>query len=205
MADTQAAGASAPLLSLHRITKTYPGVIALNEVSVSFNAGEVHAIVGENGAGKSTMIKTIAGAVEPDEGTIEIAGSSHSALAPAISRGLGVEVIYQEFNLVPTLSVAENIFLGQKNGWRVDFKTMRQNAKRLLHEPGSRYRSVGPRSRSPLLATATGRNRQGARQEPAHPDHGRANSAALAGRGRKPVLDRSQGAGARNLHSLRLA
>lgn len=149
MADTQAAGASAPLLSLHRITKTYPGVIALNEVSVSFNAGEVHAIVGENGAGKSTMIKTIAGAVEPDEGTIEIAGSSHSALAPAISRGLGVEVIYQEFNLVPTLSVAENIFLGQKNGWRVDFKTMRQNAKRLLHEPGSRYRSVGPRSRSP--------------------------------------------------------
>lgn len=125
-----------PLISLSRITKSYPGVVALNDVSVSFNAGEVHAIIGENGAGKSTMIKTIAGAVEPDGGTIEIAGSSHAALTPAISRGLGIEVIYKEFNLVPTLSVAENIFLGQKSGWRVDFKTMLQNSKLLLDELG---------------------------------------------------------------------
>lgn len=136
MSETQTAGASAPLLSLHRITKTYPGVTALNEVSVAFNAGEVHAIIGENGAGKSTMIKTIAGALEPDDGTIEVAGGRHAALTPTISRGLGIEVIYQEFNLVPTLSVAENIFMGQKNGWRVDFKTMRENAKRLLKELG---------------------------------------------------------------------
>lgn len=87
------------------------------------------------------------------------------ALAPAISRGLGVEVIYQEFNLVPTLSVAENIFLGQKNGWRVDFKTMRQNAKRLLHElgvdidPSALARDLPPRnsnwSKSPRRSPRT--------------------------------------------------
>ncbi len=129
-------GASAPLLSLSGIVKTYPGVTALDGVSVSFDAGEVHAIVGENGAGKSTLIKTIAGAIEPDAGQIIVAGQSHDAMTPAASRALGIEVIYQEFNLVPTLSVAENIYLGQSTGWRADFGLMRRRTRELLGELG---------------------------------------------------------------------
>ncbi|WP_323014567.1 sugar ABC transporter ATP-binding protein [Devosia sp.] len=134
--ETFSGGASAPLLQLASITKTYPGVVALNEVSLRFNAGEVHAIVGENGAGKSTLIKIIAGAVTPDQGTLTIAGQSFTEMTPHHSRALGVEVIYQEFNLVPTLSVAENIFMGQSTGWRVDHAGMRRDAKILLDELG---------------------------------------------------------------------
>ena len=129
-------GAPAPLLSLHGIRRTWPGVVALDDVSASFQAGEVHAIVGENGAGKSTLIKTIAGAISPDAGTITIAGRRFDTLTPALSRSLGIEVIYQEFNLVPTLSVAENIYLGQGQGWRVDFAAMRARARDLLAELG---------------------------------------------------------------------
>ncbi len=129
-------GATAPLLSLAGIVKTYPGVTALDGVSVSFNAGEVHAIVGENGAGKSTLIKTIAGAIAPDAGRIVIAGEAHDAMTPASSRALGIEVIYQEFNLVPTLSVAENIYMGQSTGWRADFGLMRRRTRELLSDLG---------------------------------------------------------------------
>lgn len=136
MSEQNVAGASAPLLSLAHITKSYPGVVALDDVSVSFSAGEVHAIIGENGAGKSTLIKTIAGAIEPNAGTIAIDGVAHGGMTPSSSRALGVEVIYQEFNLVPTLSVAENIFLGQSQGWRTDFKTMRKQAEALLADLG---------------------------------------------------------------------
>ncbi|WP_319529636.1 sugar ABC transporter ATP-binding protein [uncultured Cohaesibacter sp.] len=130
------AGASAPLLSLTHITKTYPGVVALDDVTVAFEAGEVHAIIGENGAGKSTLIKTVAGAIVPDRGTIAVAGEEFSAMKPAQSRTLGIEVIYQEFNLVPTLSVTENIFLAQYSGIPINFSQMRRNAATLLEELG---------------------------------------------------------------------
>lgn len=127
---------SVPLLSLSSLTKSYPGVLALDDVSVSFEAGEVHAVVGENGAGKSTLIKVVAGAIDLDEGTVTIAGRSFSDLTPALSRAQGVEVIYQEFNLVPTLSVAENICMGLSTGLLPDFKRMRELAKQLLAEFG---------------------------------------------------------------------
>jgi ribose transport system ATP-binding protein len=103
------------VLSLENITKRYPGVLALNNVSISFRAGEVHALLGENGAGKSTLIKAVAGAIEIDAGIIKINGHEYSKMTPALSRSLGVEVIYQEFNLVPTLSCAENIFLCERS------------------------------------------------------------------------------------------
>src|SRR5512139_2578519 len=100
------------VLSLKDITKRYPGVLALDNFSLDFLQGEVHALLGENGAGKSTLIKAVAGAIDVDAGTIAIDGHEYSRMTPHLSRSLGVEVIYQEFNLVPTLSAAENISLG---------------------------------------------------------------------------------------------
>ena len=104
--------ASTAILSTHNLTKTYPGVVALKDVSIDFNRGEIHALVGENGAGKSTLVKILSGAIEPDCGSIEIDGVRYERMTPRQSQSLGIEIIYQEFNLVPSLSVAENIFLG---------------------------------------------------------------------------------------------
>src|SRR4051812_40705396 len=98
------------ILELKNIKKCYPGVVALKDVSISFKKGEVHAIVGENGAGKSTLIKTIAGAISTDGGEIFISGKRYKNLTPRLAKELGVEVIYQEFNLIVSLSAAENIF-----------------------------------------------------------------------------------------------
>ena len=99
------------ILELKEITKKYPGVTALNQVSLGLKKGEIHALVGENGAGKSTLIKVISGAITPDEGEIAVEGQSYAAMTPALSKKLGIEVIYQEFNLIPNLSVAENMFM----------------------------------------------------------------------------------------------
>jgi len=119
---------SKEILSLQNITKAYPGVTALDDVSVSFRKGEVHALLGENGAGKSTLIKIISGAEKPDSGTISIRGAEYSELSPHFARELGIEVIYQEFNLVDTLSAAENIFLGERRGRLVNQREMEQAA-----------------------------------------------------------------------------
>ena len=102
------------ILEIHNLTKTYPGVVALDNFSLEVRRGECHALVGENGAGKSTLIKSIAGAIEPDSGTIVFEGKEYSTLTPALSTEIGIGVIYQEFNLCPTLSIAENLFLGQR-------------------------------------------------------------------------------------------
>ncbi|MCM8709980.1 sugar ABC transporter ATP-binding protein [Clostridium sp. SYSU_GA19001] len=115
-------------LSLNNITKRYPGVVAIDNLSMSFYKGEVHALVGENGAGKSTLIKTISGAVVPDEGYIEVDGMKYEKMTPKVSRQHGVEVIYQEFNLIPGLTVAENICFGEVTGKLVDFKVLRKKA-----------------------------------------------------------------------------
>jgi len=124
------------VLSLRNVTKQYPGVLALDKVSLGFVEGEVHALLGENGAGKSTLIKVIAGAIEPDDGVIQIAGQEFSKMTPHLARSLGVEVIYQEFNLVPSLSVAENIFLGDKTGRGIliDRKVMVQRAREVFSQ-----------------------------------------------------------------------
>jgi len=88
-------------------------VVALQNVSLDIHKGKVHAIAGENGAGKSTMMKLISGAIEPDSGSILVDGIEYNALNPKLSKELGIEVVYQEFNLIPSLSVAENLFLGE--------------------------------------------------------------------------------------------
>lgn len=122
------------ILELKNISKYYPGVRALNNVSLSIRKGEIHALVGENGAGKSTLIKTCSGAIEPTEGTIVVNGKSFKAMTPKVSEQNGIGVIYQEFNLVGDLSVAENIFLGRaiRKGIVVNQKAMETEAKRIL-------------------------------------------------------------------------
>ncbi len=125
-----------PILSLKDIMKIYPGVVALNKVSIDFYPGEVHAIIGENGAGKSTFIKTITGAHAPDGGTITIDGETYKAMNPALARRHGVECIYQEFNLIDVLSAAENICYGEKYGKLVNQKKMRQIAQEIFDDFG---------------------------------------------------------------------
>jgi len=104
------------VVQMKGISKVYPNGIAANQhVNFFVRKGEIHALMGENGAGKSTLIKAVAGAIDIDSGLITINGHAFRKISPHISRELGVEVIYQEFNLVPALSVAENIFLCEKN------------------------------------------------------------------------------------------
>lgn len=116
---------SKKILSLKNITKKYPGVTALNDVSIDFYEGEVHALLGENGAGKSTLIKAIAGAIVPTSGIFEFQdGVVYNVMTPQLAKQYGVEVVYQEFNLVECLTVAENICFGERYGKFVDYKHM---------------------------------------------------------------------------------
>lgn len=132
------------LLRVEGVTKSFPGVRALDGVDLSLRTGEVHVLLGENGAGKSTLIKMLSGAHRPDAGRILVAGGQdgmHSDLHEVHIRSaqdaerLGIATIYQEFNLVPGLTVAENIFLGRQPRTAlglVDRKTMRARAAELL-------------------------------------------------------------------------
>jgi ribose transport system ATP-binding protein len=129
------------ILRTEGLRKSYPGTVALADVSLEFRVGEVHALVGENGAGKSTLIKALAGALSPDSGRIVVGGESHRALDSAQSLALGISVIYQEFMLVPGLSVAENIFLGRSPDGRLGAFSpgaTRKAAKKLLDGLGMR-------------------------------------------------------------------
>lgn len=123
-----------PLLEMRSITKRFPGVTALDGVDFELERGEVHVILGENGAGKSTLIKMFSGAYQPDEGDILFEGEPVRIPSAAVAQGLGISTIYQEFNLVPQLTVAENVFLGHQPRWLgiVDRRRMREEARRLL-------------------------------------------------------------------------
>ena len=125
------------MLELKNITKTYPGVVALNNVSVTFQQGEVHAVMGENGAGKSTMIKIISGAINPDPGgEIIFDGKSYTQMTPALSAENGVAVIYQDINLVTPMTVAENMFMGRKMGKGYSKRRLNALAQEIFDEYG---------------------------------------------------------------------
>lgn len=102
-----------PVIELKGIYKSFPGVKALSNVDFSLNEGEVVGLCGENGAGKSTLIKMLSGVYQPDSGTIMVAGEKVTIANTRTALNLGISVIYQELNLVPELSIAENLFLGQ--------------------------------------------------------------------------------------------
>jgi len=116
------------------ITKRFPGVTALDGVDFELEKGEVHVILGENGAGKSTLIKMLSGAYHPDEGEILLDGQRVDISSAAVAQSKGISTIYQEFNLVPQLTVAENIFLGRqpRRFGIVDRRKMRDEAHELL-------------------------------------------------------------------------
>ncbi|HYZ22075.1 MAG TPA: ATP-binding cassette domain-containing protein, partial [Rhodopila sp.] len=104
---------AAPILQARNVSKTFPGVRALNNVQLTVHPGEVHALMGENGAGKSTLMKILAGAYHPDPGAeIRIDGRPVHITGPLSAKAHGIAIIYQELALSPNLTVAENIYLG---------------------------------------------------------------------------------------------
>lgn len=99
---------------MEEIKKEFPGVVALNNVRFFLRAGEVHALLGENGAGKSTLIKVLTGVEHMDSGTVMMDGSAISIKSPLEAQKHGISTVYQEVNLCPHLSVAENIYVGRE-------------------------------------------------------------------------------------------
>ena len=128
-----------PLLRLTGISKAFPGTLALNGVDFSLYSGEVHALIGENGAGKSTLIKIIAGLYQPDAGEIEVDGRQVSFHSPADALAHRIKVVYQELDLVPDLSIAENVFLGNlpKKSFRaIDWVDLHTRTNELMTDLG---------------------------------------------------------------------
>jgi len=126
-----------PLLKMHDITKSFFGVKVLESVNFDLYGNEVHCLVGENGAGKSTLMKILSGAYTKDEGDIYINGKKVNIKNPAVAKSLGISTIYQELDLVPSLSVCENIFLGNEIANRfgiIDKEKTKKMAKDLLEE-----------------------------------------------------------------------
>jgi L-arabinose transport system ATP-binding protein len=140
-------------LRFESVSKGFPGVQALNDVTFGVNTGSVHALVGENGAGKSTLLKILSGAYRPDSGSLIIGSEAVSFASPIFAIRRGVSVIYQELHLVPELSVAENVFLGHlpnRFGWTRPAK-MFDDAATKLAEVGIR---VDPRAKVGTLPLA---------------------------------------------------
>ena len=124
------------IVSMNNISKTFPGVKALDNVHFELRSGEVMALLGENGAGKSTLMKILSGVYTRDGGTMEIFGKSYDDLTPKQAQEAGVAIIHQELNMCKHLSVAENMFLGREMVGKgiLDNRKMRQEAKNILNE-----------------------------------------------------------------------
>jgi len=138
--------AATNILELHRISKTFPGVKALNDVHFELKTGEIHALIGENGAGKSTFIKIITGVHQPDAGgDFFIDGKSANIKTPLDAQALGIAAIYQHVSCFPDITVAENIFMGHekrtKPFGRVDWKTMHAESRKLLEQLDANFDS----------------------------------------------------------------
>jgi ABC-type sugar transport system ATPase subunit len=133
-----------PALQLQGIVKTFPGVRALDGVNFDVRPGEVHALLGENGAGKSTLMKVLAGMYQPNEGRILIGGQPVAIRNPIEAKAQGVVLIHQELSLVPQMSAAENIYLGElprKSLGRVDWKTLFAKSNAILERLKCRFRA----------------------------------------------------------------
>lgn len=141
------------LLELKHISKRFSGVPALDDVSIDIHQGEVLTLVGENGAGKSTLIKVITGAYQPTEGEIWFEGKKIENNSPAKSKALGIGVIYQELNMMPSLTVAENIFFGKelKKGIVLRSREMLEKSREIIQELGS---SIDPSKKVGELSIA---------------------------------------------------
>ena len=127
-----------PLVRMEGIYKSFPGVKALDNVSFDICPGEIHGLLGENGAGKSTLIKILSGAYQPDGGTIELNGRQIQIGSPQSAQQLGIATIYQEFNLIPSLTIAENVFIGREPGRAhfVNWPALRRQTKAITNRLG---------------------------------------------------------------------
>jgi general nucleoside transport system ATP-binding protein len=153
--------AEAPAVELRGITKRYPGVVANRDVELSVAEGEVHAIVGENGAGKSTLMKILYGMVQPDEGTITVAGKPQRFRSPKEAIDAGIGMVHQHFKLADNLTVLENVVLGSepRRGLALDFKAASERIRQLGRsyglalDPNLRVErlSVGERQRVEIM------------------------------------------------------
>ncbi|MEP2745917.1 sugar ABC transporter ATP-binding protein [Bauldia litoralis] len=143
------------LLALEGVSKAYAGVPALRSVSLDIAPGEIHALMGENGAGKSTLIKILAGVVAPDEAAIAVEGRAVTIDGPNAAFAHGLRFIHQELNVVPTLSVAENIFLGRpyprRLGGLIDWRQLAEQARQALARLGISH--IDPRRKMGRLGT----------------------------------------------------
>ncbi|WP_292503631.1 sugar ABC transporter ATP-binding protein, partial [Mesorhizobium sp.] len=142
------------VLSLEGVGKIFPGVVALSDVSLSIARGETHIVLGENGAGKSTLIKLLAGIYQPDSGTIAFNGQPYQPKTPHDAQLSGIRIVHQELNLLPYLSIAENLMLEnlpRRAFGIVDRKALNRRAVALLKEVGL---DVDPRTRVEALGVA---------------------------------------------------
>ena len=128
------------LLSIRSLTKTFPGTRALDDVDFDLRAGEVHALLGENGAGKSTLIKCLTGAYRRDGGTVMLEGAQIDPHSTVEAQDLGIGTVYQEVNLLPNLTVAQNLMFGREpRRWGlIDSRAMRAEAREMLRHYGLR-------------------------------------------------------------------
>ena len=128
----------APLLSITGISKAFPGVKALDAVSFDVRSGEIMALLGENGAGKSTIIKVLTGVYKRDSGSVTLDGKAINPQSTAEAQAIGIGTVYQEVNLLPNMSVADNLFIGRepRRFGLIDRKTMVRKARELLHSYG---------------------------------------------------------------------
>ena len=126
------------VLRTERISKQYPGCLALDQVTVSFESGKVNALLGKNGSGKSTLVKCFSGAIRPTSGSFYLDDEKLDFNSTSDANARGFATVYQEMSLVPSLTVAENIFLGRmpKKGSVIDWKKANEEASRLLHKMG---------------------------------------------------------------------
>jgi ribose transport system ATP-binding protein len=131
-----ASSSSAPLLQALEVSKAFPGVQALAAVDFSVRAGEVHVLLGENGAGKSTLVKVLSGVYRPDEGSLWTRGEPLNLVTPNDALAAGIVTVYQEFNLVPYMTVAQNVFLGQEpvRGRLLDRREIARRTRSMLRE-----------------------------------------------------------------------
>ena len=125
------------ILEIKNVKKSFQSVYALSNINFNLYKGEIHCLVGENGAGKSTLMKILSGAHTPDEGEINIFGKSYGKLSPKLAKNLGIGIIYQENDLVSSMNIVENIFIGNeisKNGALYDFKAMLEKTEEYVKE-----------------------------------------------------------------------
>jgi fructose transport system ATP-binding protein len=154
-----------PILEARGLVKRFGQVVALNGADFELYPDEIVAIIGDNGAGKSTLIKTLSGALQPDEGELSLDGERVRFRSPGDARRAGIETVYQDLAVAPSLDIAENIFLGRESRWRgplglvlrlLDRRSMRREASRHLEEL-----KIGVQSIKQPVENLSGGQRQG--------------------------------------------